>query len=78
MRLKSIISQVLSFRGGSPKPNEAIPDVKHYNALREIYEKNMKKIKTEEWTSSYTEKVQSFYPSCKYFFFLLIFNLKTY
>ena len=67
MRLRSIINQVLSFRGGSPKTNETIPDIKHYNALREIYEKNMKKIKNEDWTASYTEKVQSFYPSCKNF-----------
>lgn len=69
MRLKSIISQVLSIRGGTPKPNETIPDIKHFNALKDIYEKNMKRIKTDDWTASYTEKAQSFYPSCKILIF---------
>lgn len=65
LRLNAIKNQILSLRGGKGEGNETVPDSKQYGTLRELYEKNLQRLR--EWTSSnkYPEKVRSFYSSCK-------------
>ncbi|XP_075210777.1 uncharacterized protein LOC142318121 [Lycorma delicatula] len=67
LRLNSIKTQILSYLGllgREPVVNSTTPNSHQREVMREMYE-NMKKL--PQWPPSdiYTEKVQSFYPSCE-------------